>query len=184
MIMLMEKINKEKWRDVPGYEGNYQVSNMGRIKGIERLVKHSCGGLRKIPEQILNATISGRYPSFCLYKDGNGSTLNAHRIVAEAFVENPENKPCVNHKNGIRDDNRAENLEWVTSAENTRHAIGNGLMKANQGEENIFSKLKSDDVINIRELLKTKTQTEVASIFNVHTSTISLISVGKTWKHI
>ena len=98
---------------MPGYEGAYQVSNLGRIRSRHR---------------ILRPTVNwDGYLRVLVVKDGRGTRVALHRLVALAFVPNPENKPQVNHKNGDRANCRAENLEWCTNAENQRHrrrAIG------------------------------------------------------------
>lgn len=108
-----------EWRDVPGWEGCYKVSNDGQIYSIAR---SGCkGGLRKFH---INA---GGYRMVSLKSHGRSLTTGIHRLVALAFVPNPENKPQVNHINGKKDDNRAENLEWVTAKENTQHAFLKGL---------------------------------------------------------
>ena len=101
---------KEEWRYIEGSDDCY-VSNLGRLKRGNEIIKQ-----RKDPEGYPRATIKGI---------GMDRT---HRLVAKAFVPNPENKPMVNHINCIKDDNRVENLEWVTSKENTAHAGKNGLL--------------------------------------------------------
>lgn len=107
----------EEWRDVVGYEGFYQVSSVGRVKGWKRF---------SVRSQILSPLTAGnRYPKVRLYKGQGGKWKSAviHRLVAESFIPNPYGKPHINHKNGIRDDNRVENLEWVTASENCIHRV-------------------------------------------------------------
>jgi hypothetical protein len=103
----------EEWRDVKGYEGTYQVSNLGRIKS---KYKQSGG---KILERKSDY---GHYANFILCKNGIHKVESLHRIVADAFCENRSDKCEVNHKDMNRSNNRADNLEWVTRSENSRHA--------------------------------------------------------------
>ena len=116
----------EVWKDVQGYEGLYQVSNFGRIKSLERVVKwfarnHWCERFdcEKILSQEKNTT---GYKTIKLFKDGKKKKLNVHRLVAVAFIPNPEKKETVNHKDGDRTNNNVSNLEWATYSENNQHA--------------------------------------------------------------
>lgn len=117
---------KEIWKDIPGYEGLYQVSNLGRVKSLERY-KDNNGGLVKMPEKIMQGGIRNGYVLVSLTKDGKRKSFSAHRLVAQAFIQNPEDKPTVNHINGNKRDNRVDNLEWNTDLENIRHAFATGL---------------------------------------------------------
>jgi hypothetical protein len=116
----------EVWKDIPGYEGLYQVSNLGRVKSLERF-KDNNGGLVRVPEKIMTGGKRHGYILMFLSKEGSRKTFAAHRLVAQVFIPNPENKPSVNHINGNKQDNRVCNLEWNTYKENTNHAIKTGL---------------------------------------------------------
>lgn len=115
---------KEIWMDIPHYEGLYQVSNLGRVKSLARERINHTGGRWIQPEKImiLSLTPDGYYRVSLQTPFGTRKTERVHRLVALAFIENPEDKPEVNHINCIRNDNRVENLEWVTREENNRYA--------------------------------------------------------------
>ena len=103
----------EEWRDIKGYEGLYQVSTMGRVKSI-----------RYNNKKILKQKKNQGYLQIMLCRHGEHKTLFVHRIVAETFLENPDNLPQVNHKNEIKSDNRVENLEWVSIKYNINYGTG------------------------------------------------------------
>lgn len=106
---------KEIWKDIKGYEGLYQVSNLGRVKSLKRKYHPKDRILKpyKHPDGRMQVPI---------YRNGEMSMKKVHRVVAEAFHPNPKNLPQVNHKNCIKGDNRASNLEWCDDAENKKHA--------------------------------------------------------------
>lgn len=109
----------EIWKDIKGYEGMYQVSNFGNVKAVERTkyIKHWTGSIAKhtYPEHLLTfKKIKNKYPQVNLYDGSRIRTATVHRLVAETFIPNPDNLPCVNHKDENTTNNRVDNLEWCT----------------------------------------------------------------------
>ena len=123
---------QEVWKDIEGYEGLYQVSKTGRVKSLERYVQNH-SKLQYHPEQIKQPNERKRknglqgYLALQLYKDNKAKNCYIHRLVATAFIPNPQGKETVNHINGDKHDNRVENLEWNTYKENNEHAQETGL---------------------------------------------------------
>lgn len=190
----------EVWKDVVGYEGIYQVSNFGKIRSVDRHVTYYNTFANKecvkfLRGKVLKLQVSKHgYYTICattLDRDTVRKTISVHRIVAEAFLKNPENKPTVNHKNGNKLDNSVLNLEWATVSENVQHAYDSGLAHSvislftRRGEDHHKVKLNNSDISRIKELraegLKLK---EISSMYSVSFSLISQICRGEIWKHL
>lgn len=124
---------KEIWKNINGYEGFYCVSNMGRVKSVKRLIRRNDGTIQKTRSHILRLHQTGNgYYQVQLSKNNKSKYLLVHRLVAEAFLSNPENKKQVNHKDGNKKNNNVDNLEWMTCSENALHAFSNNLRKVNK----------------------------------------------------
>ena len=138
----------EEWKAVEGYPG-YYISNHGRFRTIDRIT----GGKRKmiIKGKMMKLTVDSLgYCIISLYKNGKSKKVRIHQLVAMAFIENPENKPEVNHIDCNRTNNIISNLEWVTRKENLVHAANLG--RSTWGDKNVHAKLTNDDAKRIRKL--------------------------------
>jgi hypothetical protein len=123
---------REEWKEIEDTEGVYEVSNYGQIRTVSRTVIRDNQGNFEKKGQIIKSYLTPKgYCRTSIKKGGKFKNLMVHRLVADAFIPNLDNKPLVNHKNGIKNDNRSENLEWCTSSENQIHAYDNGLRKPN-----------------------------------------------------
>jgi hypothetical protein len=149
----LENNNIEIWKDVVDYEGLYKISNFGQVKSCDRIYVYPNGKKKKYKGKIKKICETGKrknsnqgYLCTRLTNQNNKDKCELiHVLVARAFIQNPENKPTVNHKDGNKHNNNLENLEWATYSENNKHAYDNNLKSDNK----ILIRLKDDKINNI-----------------------------------
>jgi hypothetical protein len=164
----------EIWKDIQSYE-DYQISNLGRVKSLRRK------GVR-IAKTLILFLNHNKYLCANLYKNKKSKQIKIHRLVAQAFILNFENKSQINHKDGNKTNNIVENLEWVTPKENMQHA--DVVLDVNfRGRNNGQAKLIEEQIYEIRNLLKMKlSQRKIAGRYNVAYSTIGRIFRNENWR--
>lgn len=148
----------EIWKDIEGFEGLYQVSNLGRVKSKERnVINHKCGSTRIVHEFIMNPWDNGNgYLVVTLNNKRNRKNRYVHRLVAEHFVENPFAHQYINHLDYNKRNNKADNLQWCTQAENIAYSAEHMkkpktvCRKSNTGEKYISSRAKCGKITHYR----------------------------------
>lgn len=125
---------EEIWKEIPNYEGYFEVSTLGNFRSKDRIIKYKQSGTRNYPGKSLKVEVmQDGYSRIVLMKEGVKKRYMCHRLVAETYIPNPDNKPYVNHIDGNRSNNCVENLEWCTQSENERHSV-DVLGKSMKGE--------------------------------------------------
>ena len=174
---------KEIYKDVKGYEGLYQVSNLGNIKGLKRQIQVYKNRYRTVPEKIMTKEIDTSGYLVCnLSINGIRRKKKIHRLVAIAFIPNPQNKPQINHKDGVKSNNKVTNLEWCTSKENMNHAVKSGLKKATWlgkgGPDHFLSKQVEKYDLNMNYICDYPSVTIAAKKMGIHAGNISKAARG------
>lgn len=169
--LTLDNLNGEEWKDIANYDGKYQISNFGRVKSF-------CRGTCK----ILKPNFVAGYLRFELSMNNERKCFLAHRLVAETFIPNNEEKKQVNHIDGHKFNNYVDNLEWVTSSENAQHAYDIQLKKS--GVERATAKLTTEQVIYIRDNPDALNTYQLAKIFGVDVTLITAVQCGKRYKHV
>jgi hypothetical protein len=176
----------EIWKDIKGYEGFYQISNLGRIKSLERYRKYRGNFKAIVRERILKLKVDKEgYSHVSLSKRGDVKFFKVARLVAQAFIINCNNYPQVNHIDGNKSNDLVSNLEWVTASQNCQHAYDIGLSIPQIGEKHSQVKLNKEKIKDIRFLhklgLKDK---DIAKIYYISRRHVNDIVNRKTWMHI
>ncbi len=176
----------EIWKDVDGYDGVYQVSTLGRFKSVDRIVKCKNGAKKLYRGRMMKAVVANMgYYCLNMSKNGNVKSCHLHRLVAEAFISNPENKRTVNHIDGNKLNNCVANLEWATDSENNQHAVDNNLRNIKVGEAVSKAKLTELDVLEIRRLKHSgMSGPAIAELFPVGVTAIYSVINKLNWTHV
>lgn len=176
--------NNEVWIPIKGYEGSYEVSNKGRIRSVDRIIKDRWG-YRATKGKVLKLKVSKVGYIQAGLTNQKVKWKLVHRLVAIAFIPNPDNKAQVNHKDGNKQNNNDWNLEWNTPGENQIHAYANGY-KCQNGEKNHRHKLNDEAIIQIRKIWAegNTTHQKIADTYKVSRENISMILRNETWTHV
>ncbi len=167
----------ETWKDIKDYEGRYQASDLGMVKTFVQAFKTNKGVLKY-------GIDTNGYPIVKLYSNGKGRTRKVHRVIAETFIENPNNLPQVNHKDGNKLNNAVENLEWCDQSHNMKHAIRTGLIKKHFGEQSSQAKFTEKQINELRAKHPQFTMKELAIEYGMSKTNVCDIIKRKIWNHI
>lgn len=179
----------EEWRVIVGYEDLYKVSNLSRVKSLDRMVRCRGDKFIKRKGKILKHKNDSR-GYFCvnLYSvSGKCHTKPIHRLVAQAFIDNPKNNKCVNHIDGFKKNNSIKNLERVTHKENTKHAYDAGLFPCKKGENSKVNRFTEFQIRAIRRLFRMNpkvNQNGLARKLKTSSGNINSILYRHSWKNI
>jgi hypothetical protein len=177
-----EILTNEYWIPLVGYEGLYEISNLGRIKSLS---KEYGGGFHR--EFILSESYtSDGYSQIRLTNKSGRKCFKIHRLVAKCFIPNIYNKLEINHKNGVKKDNSVLNLEWCTRSENQLHAFKNNLNSRLKGCDSKLAKFSKNEIMSIRHLyyINKFNFTKISKIYDVSNVCISNIIKENTYKNI
>lgn len=168
-------MSNEKWVNIEGFNGKYQVSDLGNVRAI----------YKSKPSKILKPQKSWDYLCVNLYfAPYKFKSIKIHRLVAKHFLNNEKNYRIINHKNGNKHDNRVSNLEWCTHSENSKHSFIIGT-QCNKGSNHPRSKINEEIVLSIKKDLKNGMKNiDIAKKYGCHRDTISQIKRCKQWVHV
>jgi len=182
--VIMSKKTQEKWKTIPGYEGYYEASDLGRIRGLDRIVPHKIYGSQPIKGRILKPTLrKSGYSHVCLRKYGKAKYLNIHSIVLLAFVGPLKKGYEAMHLERVQvnNNNSLSNLRYGSKQCNRAFMIDDGTVTI--GENHPMAKLNEANVSKIKKLIASRviSKTKIGRMFNVYSSTIGQINRGETW---
>lgn len=186
-------IQHEEWKPVVGFEDRYEVSNTGKVRSITRTYTNSRGATytvvgKELTQEVKKSSSNDphNYHRVTLITtDGKLVHKSVHRLVAEAYIPNPENKPQINHIDCVKDNNNVCNLEWCTPSENLQHASNHGLMHdtALKGEDAVLAKFTNDEVAWMRQLYDAGVSVDqIAAQYDATRCTINNAIFGRSYK--
>lgn len=182
--MAAEDPTPEQWRDIPGYEGYYEVSSIGRVRSASRFR----GDGRRKPGKIIKTPLSMGYPCFNLCRDGEQIQVRVHRMVALAFLgPAPDDSETVNHKDFDRLNNRSENLEWLSHADNIRHAHASARCASARvyGRGDTYKRISPETVLGVRQGFSNGISTgQLARSFGMSRTNVYRIVHRQIWKNL
>ena len=174
----------EEWKDIEGFEGFYKISNLGNVMSMGGW----CGTSKR--NQMIRSTSITKdgYVKVRLMRNGKDRTSRIHRLVAEAFIPNPENKKTVNHIDGVKTNNNVVNLEWANRSEQMHHAYELGLKTAMIGSTNTQAKLTDEQVREIRKTYVRQSKefgtVALGKKYGVTNRVIGLVVSGKAYRNV
>jgi len=175
----------EIWKEVAGYEGLYEASNLGRIRSVPRTLIDGLGRARRYRSKILTGGVSDKgYWAVMMCRGSVQRMTLISRLVAETFIPNPDGKAEVNHKDGNKNDNSVNNLEWMTHQENSLHR--NAVLRKNIGDKNYGAKMTNETVMEMRKMREETGYAYriIAEKFGLNENTIYRAITKRHWKHI
>jgi len=174
----MTDVAGERWKPILGYEGLYEVSDLGRVRSLDRLIAYKGTEMKAFRRGRILVGVPDKngYRHLVLCKNGKQKTLMVSRLVAIAFIPNPENLPDVHHKDFDQGNDSAINLEWTTHKQNIQHSVNGGRYA---------KKLNSRTVSEIRtRVANGESQASVARDLKLRYATVHLAANRRTWRHI
>ena len=180
-------MEQEVWKDIKNFEGTYKISNKGRVKSYDKVIKRKDGVEYFKKGRILKPTYySNGYRQLTIYKKSKRYDFIHHRVVAEHFIKNPYELPVIDHRNGLKDDNRAENLVWCTQKYNVRKAIvGKRDDSYLKGEKSHTTKHEKWKIVRAKNLFHLGFgRNFISNILGIPRTTLYYITSNKTWSDV
>jgi len=175
----------EVWKDIEGYKGYYQISNMGQVRSVSRMVMSGGVARKRVGKLLKQYCGTDGYMYVRLCKLGKAKYWRAHRLVAIHFIPNPNNYPAVNHLDADVTNNQISNLEWCTIKQNNKHTYNLGRNNQRYGSEHWQSKIDEIKARAIKHLLKTDMpMTHIAAAVDTTYHIVKAIKQGRTWTRI